>query len=401
MKFQNEWPAYAANDQLNDYIKDLFQNLPIFASLQDDTAALKVYAGIQKFKNYRDVLIFGIGGSSLGGQALSALKNTNKPDLHFIDNIDPTAFLYKINTLDLKNTGIICISKSGNTAEPLMQLLLTVQQYEAQNIEWQKQCAVLTEPKDNALRLFAQKHSLLTFDHPSNIGGRYNVFTSVGAIIAGLCDFGFSKFRQGARDLIQQADLTELLQGAMHTAHIHKEQNINQSVMMVYSNYLELFSEWFCQLWGESLGKQHKGKRRGLTPVRALGAVDQHSQLQLYLDGPRDKFITFITVDNHTTTDSVMPVNIDHKAFQTLEGKTMGDLFKAEEKGTFDTLKANGCLLRNISLSKLNEYELGQLMAFYMIETIATAYLLEIDSFDQPAVEESKIRAMEYLTKGK
>ncbi len=401
MKFQNEWPAYAANDQLNDYIKDLFQNLPIFASLQDDTAALKVYAGIQKFKNYRDVLIFGIGGSSLGGQALSALKNTNKPDLHFIDNIDPTAFLYKINTLDLKNTGIICISKSGNTAEPLMQLLLTVQQYEAQNIEWQKQCAVLTEPKDNALRLFAQKHSLLTFDHPSNIGGRYNVFTSVGAIIAGLCDFGFSKFRQGARDLIQQADLTELLQGAMHTAHIHKEQNINQSVMMVYSNYLELFSEWFCQLWGESLGKQHKGKRRGLTPVRALGAVDQHSQLQLYLDGPRDKFITFITVDNHTTTDSVMPVNIDHKAFQTLEGKTMGDLFKAEEKGTFDTLKANDCLLRQISLSKLNEYELGQLMLFYIIETIATAYLLGIDPFDQPAVEESKIRSMEYLTKGK
>jgi len=401
MKFQNEWPAYAANDQLNDYIKDLFQNLPIFASLQDDTAALKVYAGIQKFKNYRDVLIFGIGGSSLGGQALSALKNTNKPDLHFIDNIDPTAFLYKINTLDLKNTGIICISKSGNTAEPLMQLLLTVQQYEAQNIEWQKQCAVLTEPKDNALRLFAQKHSLLTFDHPSNIGGRYNVFTSVGAIIAGLCDFGFSKFRQGARDLIQQADLTELLQGAMHTAHIHKEQNINQSVMMVYSNYLELFSEWFCQLWGESLGKQHKGKRRGLTPVRALGAVDQHSQLQLYLDGPRDKFITFITVDNHTTTDSVMPVNIDHKAFQTLEGKTMGDLFKAEEKGTFDTLKANDCLLRQISLSKLNEYELGRLMLFYIIETIATAYLLGIDPFDQPAVEESKIRSMEYLTKGK
>lgn len=401
MKFQNEWPAYGANSQLNDHIKGLFQNLPIFTSLQDDASVLKVYAGIQKFKIYKHVLIFGIGGSSLGGQALHALKNTGPVQVHFVDNIDPGAFLCKLNTLDLKNTGIICISKSGNTAEPLMQLLLTVQQYEAQNIEWQKKCAVLTEPKDNALRLFAQKHDLLTFDHPSDIGGRYNIFTSVGAIIAGLCDFGFSKFRQGARDLMQQADVTELLQGAMHTAHIHKEYAINQSVMMVYSNYLELFSEWFCQLWGESLGKKHKDKRHGLTPVRALGAVDQHSQLQLYLDGPRDKFITFITVDNHAATDKVTSADINHQAFKTLEGKTMGDLFKAEEQGTFDTLKANGCLLRKISLSKLNEYELGQLMAFYMIETIATAYLLNVDPFDQPAVEESKIRAMEYLAKGK
>ena len=399
MHFQNEWPAYGAHDQLNNYIKGLFQTLPLFTSLQDDASVLNVYAGIQQFKMYSDVLIFGIGGSSLGGQALYALKNAGKPNLHFVDNIDPAAFLHQLNILDLHNTAIICISKSGNTAEPLMQLLLTVQQYEKQNIDWKKQCAVLTEPTDNALRLFAQKHHLLTFDHPKDIGGRYNVFTSVGAIIAGLCDFGFVKFRQGARDLIEKSDLTDLLQGAIHTAHIHKKQSINQSVMMVYSDYLELFSEWFCQLWGESLGKQYKNKRFGLTPVRALGAVDQHSQLQLYLDGPRDKLITFITVNHHKETDLVQSTGIDHKAFKTLEGKTMGALFKAEEQGTFDTLKANGCLLRKISLAQLNEYELGQLMAFYMIETMATAYLLGVDPFDQPAVEESKIRAMAYLEK--
>jgi glucose-6-phosphate isomerase len=187
----------------------------------------------------------------------------------------------------------------------------------------------------------------------------------------------------------------------MHTAQLHIQKNINQSVMMVYSNYLELFSEWFCQLWGESLGKQNKDRRYGLTPVRALGAVDQHSQLQLYLDGPHDKLITFITVHAHAQTDVVQAVQIDHKAFKTLEGKTMGALFKAEEQGTFDTLKANGCLLRKISLSQLSEYELGQLMAFYMIETMATAYLLGVDPFDQPAVEESKVRAMAYLEKAK
>lgn len=401
MKFHNEWPAYGDHNQLNHYMKGLFETLPVFTSLQDDEAVFSVYAGIQKFKLYRDVMIFGIGGSSLGGQALYALKNAGTPNLHFIDNIDPAAFLQQLTMLDLKNTAIVCISKSGNTAEPLMQLLLAVQYYEKCAIQWKNQCAVLTEPTDNALRLFAKKHGLLTFDHPTDIGGRYNVFTSVGALVAGLCDFEFSAFRQGARDLIQQSDLTSLLQGAMHIAFLHTQQNINQSVMMVYSHYLELFSEWFCQLWGESLGKQCNGRRYGLTPVRALGAVDQHSQLQLYLDGPRDKLITFLTVDKHTETDFVQSVGIDHKAFKTLEGKTMEMLFKAEEQGTFDTLKANGCLLRKISLAELNAYNLGQLMIFYMIETMATAYLLGVDPFDQPAVEESKKRAMAYLTEEK
>jgi glucose-6-phosphate isomerase len=225
MKFQNEWPAYEANDHLNNYIKGLFQTLPLFTSLQDDGTVLNVYTDIQKFKIYSDVLIFGIGGSSLGGQAVYALKTGGKPNLHFIDNIDPAAFLSQLNVLDLKQTAIICISKSGNTAEPLMQLLLTVQHYEKQNIDWQKQCAVLTEPTDNALRLFAKKHRLLSFDHPTDIGGRYNVFTSVGALVAGLCDFEFSKFRQGARDFNTKIRFNRFVaRGYAHSAAAYTEK---------------------------------------------------------------------------------------------------------------------------------------------------------------------------------
>lgn len=392
MHIQNFWQNHTVPQTLISHIQDHIKTLPLFLNILEDSLKLNV-SSLQKFQQ---ILVFGIGGSSLGGQAIHAL--TNDKTLRFIDNIDPRTFLKTFESIDLKNTGIVVISKSGNTAEPLMQLLLAKQLYE-KNIpnSWASHFMVLTENKENALNLFAKKYNILTVDHPSDIGGRYNIFTSVGSLIAALSDFDFNGFKEGARSLLK-GDLESILQGAVHMAHLHTHEHINQTVLMVYADQLELFAQWQAQLWAESLGKIHpNGHRFGITPVMALGAVDQHSQLQLYLDGPRDKFITFITAEHHPNTDIIQDVGIDHSAFDVLKGKTMGDLFKAEEKGTFDTLLAKECHLRQLSVPDLTPFTLGELMMFFMIETIATAFILDIDPFDQPAVEESKIRAMAYL----
>lgn len=392
MQIQNHWQNHQVSETLISDIQSQIKTLPFFVNILEDSLNLDVSA----FEKFQQILVFGIGGSSLGGQAIHALTNDKR--LRFIDNIDPRTFLEAFETLDLKETGIVVISKSGNTAEPLMQLLLAKQLYEkAFPDTWMSHFAVLTENKDNALSLFAKKYSILSFDHPTDIGGRYNVFTSVVALIAGLSGFDFDSFKEGARALLKR-DLEPILQGAVRMAHLHRNEHINQTVLMVYADQLELFAQWHAQLWAESLGKCHKnGHRFGMTPVIALGAVDQHSQLQLYLDGPRDKFITFITAKNHPSTEMVQDVGIKHSAFDALKGKTMGDLFKAEEKGTFDTLLAQGGHLRLIQVPDLTPFVLGELMIFFMIETIATAFVLDIDPFDQPAVEESKIRSMDYL----
>ncbi|MDP2193331.1 MAG: glucose-6-phosphate isomerase, partial [Alphaproteobacteria bacterium] len=220
------------------------------------------------------------------------------------------------------------------------------------------------------------------------------------AVVSQLMGFDFTDFRRGAQSLIQNFDFNIHLQGAYHTAFLNRNHGVNQSVIMVYADGLELFAEWFCQLWGESLGKKRDNQFYGITPVRALGAVDQHSQLQLYLDGPRDKLITFITLDQHEETPIIQPTHIDHPCFQMIEGHTMAQLFRAEEAGTYETLKKNNCHLRKLSLSHLGAFEMGQLMMFYMIETIATAYLLGVNPFDQPAVEDSKKQAMIFLKNG-
>ena len=399
LNIKNFWDVRKINTSLSYHMQMQFDLLPHFKILESDEGVSLDMEKISYFKKFQNILIFGIGGSSLGGQMLYQFNENKNINLHFIDNIDPKTFNEKLSILDLKKTGVICISKSGNTAETLMQTMLAKNIFEKELADaWGDHFSVLTEKKDSALRFFAEKHNLLCLDHDLSIGGRFCVFTNVGAIVCALCDIDFVQFRQGARDLLKQP-LDDLLQGAEYIVESYRKNNVNQSVMLVYADSLEMFSQWYGQLWGESLGKMKDAKHIGITPVSAVGAVDQHSQLQLYLDGPRDKLISFITSENHEKTDDFSCDDIDHPAMANLNGKTMAELFIAEQRGTLDAIKQRGCHVRQFDLPKVDIYHLGQLVMYQMIETIATAHLLEIDPFDQPAVEDSKIRAMEYLKK--
>jgi glucose-6-phosphate isomerase len=358
-------------------------------SLAQRTDDIDLYQNAaNRLKGFEDILILGTGGSSLGGKTLYALSTQDKPRLHFLDNIDPFTFKALFQKIDLTKTGIVAISKSGTTVETLMQLLTCLQH--AEKID-PAHIIAITEPRDNSLRKLAQSYGWYCLDHPTNVGGRYSCFSVVGLLPAILAGLDPRAFRKGANDVLRQ-HLTDpappALQGAAMGVYLEKHHGKTLSVMMPYSDQLDSFSFWYRQLWAESLGKEGKGT----TPIRALGTVDQHSQLQLYLGGPKDKFFTLLTLKWEGEGDKILSKDVPE-----FLGKTMGDLFAAEQKATYQTLVNNGCPTRLITLDHLDEYHLGALMMHFMIETILASYLLEVNAFDQPAVEEGKRLAKEYI----
>ncbi len=356
--------------------------------------------------DFKDIVILGTGGSSLGGQALLSLKKSPSPHLHFADNIDPHTFDTLLSSLNLQDTYFIVISKSGATAETITQFLGVVRRYLEVTAEASiaHHFMIVTENKSSPLKRLADRWSILTVDHDENLGGRYSVFSCVGMIPAFIAGIDVHAIREGAASVVEKfkyltpetLSTFAPIQGAAAAYtfnHLYKK-NIN--IMFPYCDRLKLFVAWHNQLWAESLGKNGKGS----IPVQAIGATDQHSQLQLYLDGPKDKFFTVFTtnhMDNNCrtlTSEIIKDPDLDY-----LAEKTIGDLMTAEQQATIDTLIKNDCPTRVIHVPEINEYSLGALMMHFIFETLFTADLLEVNPFDQPAVEQGKILAKEYLQK--
>lgn len=356
-------------------------------SLVEQTEDIKLFKqASRQFADYDDVLILGTGGSSLGGKTLYALRKQEKPRLHFLDNIDPNTFSSLFRTIDKNKTGVLAISKSGSTVETLMQLLVCYEYFEGNG-----QFMVITEPTQNPLRRLAETHGWTCLDHPTDVGGRYSCFSVVGLLPIILAGLDPHAFRAGALEVLTQSlstDSPPALEGAAMAVYLESHQGKTLSVMMPYADQLDSFSLWYRQLWAESLGKNGKGT----TPIKALGTVDQHSQLQLYLDGPKDKYFTLIG-----TKWNGVGTPIRSHLIPEFTGKTMGDLFAAEQRATYETLVRNDCPTRLITLDRIDEFHMGALMMHFMIETILCSYLIGVNAFDQPAVEEGKRLAREYL----
>jgi glucose-6-phosphate isomerase len=262
----------------------------------------------------------------------------------------------------------------------------------------------LTEPaksgKRNNLRECLADHGCAILDHDTGIGGRFSVLTNVGLLPAAALGLDIGAVRAGAALALAPVlagkpaqDVPPALGAALSVA-LAKTGKSN-SIMLAYADRLERFTKWFVQLWGESLGKDGKGT----TPIAALGPVDQHSQLQLYIGGPRDKLVTVLTVGAAGQGPSISP-QAAKAVGEDFSGKTIGDLVAAEGRATAETLAKNGCPVRTIHVDALNEKSLGALLMHFMLETIITAQLLGVDAFDQPAVEEGKVLAKKYLAGG-
>jgi glucose-6-phosphate isomerase len=379
------------------YLQGLITTLPLFKQLQNDDFLEQLESFCIPLKSFTDIIILATGGSSLGGQAILAIKTHSPscPRIHFLDNIDPEPFECTLSGLDLAKTGVIAISKSGNTAETLMQLMTCMQRWQNHSLKLEKHFTIISEAGENGIRHLAAAYTLPTLFHPSDIGGRFAVFTVVGMLPALLAGLNARAVRHGARlvlDSVHHGTPCLPLLGAQ----IHQtlaQTGISQTVIMPYSDRLAAFALWFRQLWAESLGKNG----HGITPVQAAGTGDQHSQLQLYLDGPLNKFFTIITLDHPSPAYTLPLPLVNHPAVDILAGKSMGDLIMAEQQATIDTLQRHQCPLRIIHCHNLDEQTIGSLMMHYMFETLAMAHLMGINPFDQPAVEESKILTRQYL----
>lgn len=383
-------------------------SLPVLtiAEHQDDLPLIEETAArISAFKNF---VVIGMGGSSYGGKALTALSHNpfaqggaltrgGSTVVHFIDNIDPLTSDRILLGLDLKSTIFAIVSKSGDTAETLAHALILIQEVTSRlgKDAIKDHFIAITEPKDSALRRLAQTHNMTLLDHHPRIGGRFSVLTNVGLLPAKVAGLDIRAIRRGAANVSAQAweaaDSEPAKGAALNLALSERGRSL--AVLMPYCDRLDAFNTWYRQLWAESLGKGGKGT----TPMRSLGACDQHSQLQLYLDGPRDKFISLILLEQ-ACKGSTMPV-IDDPSLAYLSGRTLGDLMDAEQRATVETLTRNHCPLRIFSLEKLDEETMGALMMHFMLETIIMGELLGVSTFDQPAVEEGKKLAREYLAK--
>ncbi len=367
-------------------------------------------------QNATDIVILGTGGSSLGGQTLAQLAHhavpgagafRGAPHLHFIDNLDADTFATLLARLPHQTTRFVTISKSGGTAETLMQTMAALSAVKAEGLAQRIPDIFLglTEParsgKRNGLRDLIAQHHVPMLEHHTGVGGRYSALTNVGLLPAALVGLDIVAVREGASLALapvlakkKAVDVPAALGAALAVALAERGKNIR--VLMAYCDRLERFTHWYVQLWAESLGKSGKGS----TPLAALGPVDQHSQVQLFIGGPRDKLFTVVTVGAKGEGPRMDAELAKLAGEPDFAGKTIGDLVAAEGRATAETLAKNGCPVRTIHVPVLDEETLGELMTHFMLETIIAAHLMGIDAFDQPAVEEGKVLAKKYLAGG-
>jgi len=361
-----------------------------------------------------DICLLGAGGSSLGAQALAQLSGwrtpgtvleEGSPRLHFFDNLDARSLTLALRTLELKTTRFLVISKSGSTAETLMQMLSCVAAIEDAGLEWNlgQHFLAITEPasngQSNVLRRLCEQWSIDILDHDARVGGRFSVLTNVGMVPAILMGLDAKAIRAGAQEVltpllngVSAADFAPA-QGAALSVGLAQANGHTATVMLPYADRLQSFSRWFVQLWAESLGKQGQGT----LPVAAIGPSDQHSQLQLFLDGPNDKLINVIMTDCAGSGPRILDKYKSDPQIGYLAGKSVGDLVDCEQRATVATLTKNQRPVRTFHIETVDERSLGALLMHFMLETIIAGHLMNIDPFDQPAVEQGKILTREYL----
>lgn len=371
-----------------------------FPDLKKIETLAKTYSSNAQGNPIQHFVLLGTGGSSLGGEALlRALRpNLKSPQFHFMDNNDPQWFQWLLDSLSPEETLFYVVSKSGKTPETISQFLAAKAWIKKRvGDDWKRHFVFCSDPKSGDLRTLAQRLDIPCLDIPSPVGGRFSVFTPVGLFPAAFAGLKLEKFFEGARSQLPSANSSyeenSCVKLALSLAENAKTHPI--TVMMPYSSQLSAFSRWFCQLWAESLGKASLG----LTPYPAVGTTDQHSQMQLYMEGPRDKcvILVHVRVRSHDISSPLPPEAKDLASFQELEGVSMGALFEAEFQATRDALTRNGVPNATLELDTVDEYSMGALLFFWEWATAVAGAKLKINPFDQPGVEHAKVLTKKYL----
>ena len=387
---------------------DAFKSIPHFKPLFAPPDELISELTLKLDQAFSDVLILGTGGSSLGAQVFNAFADKS-PEMarrslriHFPDNLSEDS-LNILAAMDVSRTHFIVISKSGSTPETLAQLAICLQNVNENVVssDIQKHFTFVTSCAPSPLRNVAAEWSFPIVEHPDDLSGRFSAFSAVGMLPAAIAGLDLDKIITGARQM-----LTEIMhsQGPGRTAFsqnialqymMYKEHAVRQTVTMCYDNRLICYMRWFAQLWSESLGKDGQG----LTPISALGPRDQHSQLQLFLDGPSDKYYTVIYQESPEcpTSQTIHHGIFGDKQTAYMNGISINDMVVAEAKATIQSMIEKKRTVRVISAQHFDITNIAALMASAMLETMTMAHLIGVEAFDQPAVNRSKELTSHFL----
>ncbi|NIB99817.1 glucose-6-phosphate isomerase [Halobacterium sp. R2-5] len=361
-------------------------NLPLTADADAIERAVEPFAD-------SDVLLnVGIGGSALGAATLVDALGGDL-EAYFLDNVDPEHVDTLLDSVDLSRTAVHVVSRSGTTAETLANFLVVRDAMADAGVDWTERTFVTTGPEGN-LRDLAEEHDLPALDAPEGVPGRFSALSTVGLPAAALAGHDVDAILDGARegrDALTGSlfDCPAYAYGA--TAYALDLRGAGINAMMPYAESLETFAEWFAQLWAESLGKDGLGQ----TPARALGATDQHSQLQLYRAGPRDKLVTLVRARGRD--DRGIP-ETDLEGLDYLAGGSLGDLLDAEFEATEASLAESGVPNVRVEIPRVDEPSLGRLLYDMEAACILAGELYGVETFTQPAVEWGKEAARALLS---
>ena len=372
----------------NSFLNDMKNfEIPLLESYEKDYEFDFTTAMVKKFSKYKNIVIIGMGGSILGTKSVySFLKKKIKKEVFFFDNLDLNLNLEYKKIKNLKNSCFIVAGKSGRTIETIINLGTIFSKNLLKN-----KLIIIAQPTDNALMALANKYNAEVIEHKEFISGRYSVLSETGMFPAALMGLNLMKFKNLKRLIKNENFISTLIQ---NVACIYPltSKNINNSVILNYDSNLNDLGYWYQQLVAESLGKQGKG----INPTLSFGPKDHHSLLQLYLDGPKDKFFTFFNSsekeDKLKVSQDIIPNNMGF-----LKNKKLSFIVNAQCNAVKNIFKLKKIPFRQITFNKKNEEELGEIFTFFVLETILLSRLMNINPFDQPAVEQVKIETKKIL----
>lgn len=351
-------------------------------------------------RRFSHMLVLGIGGSALGTKAvLEALGGPSGPGglrLSVADNVDPDVFFPLLASLPMRRTAVVAISKSGATAETNAQLAIAMEAVKsAVGRKWAEHFVLVTDPRKGIFRQMAQELGIASFGVPPSVGGRFSVLSPVGLLPLAAGGVSVGKLLDGARRMEEavrekRGGANPALMAAAVYAHYMIERPKPVQVWFTYGQGLDRVAEWWQQLWGESLGKRRPGGLPfGQTPVRAVGVTDQHSQIQLYQDGPADKIYTFLRWASCRSRGRVPRAHVP-SGMAMLGGRPLGDLFGAEFEGTSGALWKAGRPVVRADIGRRDEAHVGAFLQLWEWITALVGLSAGVDPFDQPGVEEGK-----------
>ncbi|MDD2780020.1 glucose-6-phosphate isomerase [Sulfuricurvum sp.] len=355
-------------------------------------------------RRFNTIAIIGIGGSSLGIKAIERLLRPNTPNakkLIYLENSDPISIMSEMKQIDKFRTLFVVISKSGGTVETLSIFKRLIVSFELP-LENSDQIFVVSD-EDSILSRFADEHKLRRFVIPANVGGRFSVLSAVGMVPLTLAGFDTASILSGAQTFLNQfwnrQEDHMLQKAAFYVTH---SEAYPMNVLFAYSDTFEEFGKWVVQIWGESLGKRNaQGSRVGLTPISLIGSVDQHSFLQLIIEGPLNKTVTFMHIEHSEEHLMIPELSLKHlEKSDFVNGKSFNDLINAQCHATMQSVLQSGVSVDEIAWKQIDEASVGELILYYELLTSLSGALFEINTYDQPGVEIGKQILAGYFQKG-